>query len=34
MNNPLQDFVRFVGERDGINDKGALSKAVAAFFSQ
>ena len=32
MNNPLQDFVRFVGERDGINDKGALSQAVATQF--
>ena len=32
MNNPLQEFVRFVGERDGINDKGALSQAVATQF--
>ncbi len=32
MNNRLQDFVRFVGERDGINDKGALAKEVAAEF--
>jgi len=32
MNNPLQDLVRFVGERDGINDKAALSQAVATRF--
>ena len=32
MNNQLQDFVRFVGERDGINDKGALSQAVVTRF--
>ena len=32
MNNRLQDLVRFVGERDGINDKGALSQAVATQF--
>ncbi len=32
MNNPLQDFVRFVAERDGINDKGALSQAVVTRF--
>lgn len=33
MNNRLQDLVRFVGERDGINDKGALAKEVAAEFN-
>ncbi len=32
MNNHLQDLVRFVGERNGINDKGALSQAVATQF--
>lgn len=32
MNSQLQDFVRFIGERDGINDKGALSQAVVARF--
>ncbi len=32
MNNTLQDFVRFVGERDGINDKGALTQAVLTRF--
>ena len=32
MSNPLQDFVRFVGERNGINDKGVLSQAVAIQF--
>ena len=32
MNNHLQDFVRFVGEHDGINDKAALAQEVAAKF--
>lgn len=32
MNNRLQEFVRFVGERDGINDKAALAKEVAVEF--
>jgi hypothetical protein len=32
MNSQLQDFVRFIGERDGINDKGALSQAVVTRF--
>jgi len=32
MNNPLQDFVCFVQERRGINDKGALSQAVVKRF--
>jgi hypothetical protein len=32
MNNPLQDFVRFVAERDGINDKSRLAKAAAKHF--
>ena len=32
MSNRLQDFVLFVGERDGINDKAALSQAVVAQF--
>ena len=33
MSSRLQDFVRFVGERNGINDKVALSREVAAEFS-
>lgn len=32
MNSQLQEFVRFIGERDGINDKGALSQAVVTRF--
>lgn len=32
MNSRLHELVRFVGERDGINDKGALSQAVTAQF--
>ena len=32
MNSRLQDFVRFIGERDGINDKAALAKEVVAEF--
>ena len=32
MNNHLQDFVRFVGEHGGINDKAALAQEVAAKF--
>jgi hypothetical protein len=32
MNNHLRNLVRFVGKRDGINDKGALSKAVTTKF--
>ncbi len=32
MNNQLQEFVRFVEERHGINDKSALSQAAAAHF--
>ena len=32
MNNHLQDFVRFVGERGGINDKAALAQEVTAKF--
>lgn len=32
MNSQLQDFVQFIGERHGINDKGALSHAVVERF--
>lgn len=32
MNSPLQAFVRFVGKRNGINDKVALSQAVVTRF--
>jgi hypothetical protein len=32
MNNPLKNFVYYVTERDGINDKAALSKDVAVRF--
>jgi len=32
MNNPLKNFVCFVAERDGINDKAALSKDVSVRF--
>ena len=32
MNDRLQDFVRFVGKLDGINDKAALAQEVAAKF--
>lgn len=32
MNNPLRDFVRFVAERDGINDKSRLAKDAAKHF--
>ena len=32
MNNPLQDFVHFVGDRDGSNDKSALAQEVAVKF--
>ena len=32
MNSRLQDFVRFIGERNGINDKAALSREVVVEF--
>lgn len=32
MSSRLQDFVRFIEERDGINDKAALSQTVATEF--
>lgn len=32
MNSKLQDFVQFIREQHGINDKGALSQAVVARF--
>jgi len=32
MNDRLRDFVRFVGERDGIHDKAALAQEAAAKF--
>jgi len=32
MNSPLQEFVRFVGEREGINDKSRLAKDASKHF--